>query len=531
MKLYTVVKIAITSSVALLCAGFALYFFLRLSAADKQKDFNLYTLVPSSASAVFVTDDTARLIAEMERFSSSREENYLYASKLFSHLAHHFNAFSDDIPHGVSRQMNQVVISFHAPFHDDSQILYCNLSSQDHALITNFIQRYTTSPYQPRTRSYRGEEMTIYPLNDGSFLACYLTSNFLVLSYQSKLIEEVIDVRQSSKSLAADSNFARTQTNKPRHTHTAIYAKKDGTGWTKYELKLQDDFMYLSGTSPYTPDEERPTFINMLRRQEPIQGTLDEWIPASAFYFDRQATSDWASALSFEEAASPDAGSLPRDSISPYEIVLTHFLTENGGRERVLYRMHGKDSLMTEARVLSIVLTDQAEAERVLYASVANVPPQKGERNSRFSYIHTPEQAHLVCRLPQTSLFARLSQVPEMQSMAYSLFYKGRLLLAPNVESLSYYIEQLEKGQLLMNQGASRQFGFNSLSDPVSFLSMSDLEYLLAEPEIREKVREIPNLFYHHPEFFRHFNCLIQIAATKGEAAHTHIVLRYKRGE
>ena len=44
MKLRTIVKIAITSSVVLLCSGFALYSFFRLSAAEEQKDFDLYDL-------------------------------------------------------------------------------------------------------------------------------------------------------------------------------------------------------------------------------------------------------------------------------------------------------------------------------------------------------------------------------------------------------------------------------------------------------------------------------------------------------
>ena len=37
MKLRTIVKIAITSSVVLLCAGFALYSFFRLSAAEGKR--------------------------------------------------------------------------------------------------------------------------------------------------------------------------------------------------------------------------------------------------------------------------------------------------------------------------------------------------------------------------------------------------------------------------------------------------------------------------------------------------------------
>lgn len=52
MKLRTIVKIAVISSVVLLCTGFAMFSFFRLSAAEGRKDFNLYTLVPGSATVV-----------------------------------------------------------------------------------------------------------------------------------------------------------------------------------------------------------------------------------------------------------------------------------------------------------------------------------------------------------------------------------------------------------------------------------------------------------------------------------------------
>lgn len=45
MKLRTIVKIAVISSVVLLCTGFAMFSFFRLSAVEGRKDFNLYTLV------------------------------------------------------------------------------------------------------------------------------------------------------------------------------------------------------------------------------------------------------------------------------------------------------------------------------------------------------------------------------------------------------------------------------------------------------------------------------------------------------
>ena len=72
MKLRTIVKIAITSSVVLLCSGFALYSFFRLSAAEGQKDFDLYELVPSTTSAVFVTDDVLEFVAKVDDLTCSK---------------------------------------------------------------------------------------------------------------------------------------------------------------------------------------------------------------------------------------------------------------------------------------------------------------------------------------------------------------------------------------------------------------------------------------------------------------------------
>ena len=171
MKLRTIVKIAITSSVVLLCSGFALYSFFRLSAAEDQKDFDLYTLVPSSVSAVFATEDVAE-----------------YVSKLFSYLKQYLYSLLEDAPHGLSRQMNQMLISFHEPDNDRNQVLYCRLGNGDRALIDRFVQKYVSSGYPPKTFDYKGEDIIIYPMADGDFLACYLTEDFLVLSWLPTLL-------------------------------------------------------------------------------------------------------------------------------------------------------------------------------------------------------------------------------------------------------------------------------------------------------------------------------------------------------
>lgn len=163
MKLRTIVKIAVTSSVVLLCAGFVLYSFFRLSAAEGQKDFNLYELVPTTASAVFATDDVLGFVTEIDGLTCSKNHQYLHVSKLFSCLKQSLYAFSEDTPHGLSRQMNQMLISFHEPDNDRNQVLYCRLGNGDRELIGRFTQKYISSLYPPKKFDYKGEEIMIYP--------------------------------------------------------------------------------------------------------------------------------------------------------------------------------------------------------------------------------------------------------------------------------------------------------------------------------------------------------------------------------
>ena len=76
MKLRTIVKIAVISPVVLLCTGFAMFSFFRLSAAEGRKDFNLYTLVPGSATVVLETDDLAGMIQGINELSCSKDRTF-----------------------------------------------------------------------------------------------------------------------------------------------------------------------------------------------------------------------------------------------------------------------------------------------------------------------------------------------------------------------------------------------------------------------------------------------------------------------
>ena len=164
MKLRTFVKIAITTSVALLCTGFVVFSFFKLSAAENKEDFELYALVPPTATVVFETDDMCALVQEINELNCSRDNNYLYISKIFSYLKLHLYTLLEDTPHGLSRQMSKMLLSFHEPDNDRNQVLYCALGSGDYELVEKFIKKYCSSTFPSKLFDYKGEEIRIYPL-------------------------------------------------------------------------------------------------------------------------------------------------------------------------------------------------------------------------------------------------------------------------------------------------------------------------------------------------------------------------------
>ena len=524
MKLRTIVKIAITSSVVLLCSGFALYSFFRLSAAEDQKDFDLYTLVPSSVSAVFATEDVAEFVMEVDELTCSRDHQYLYVSKLFSYLKQYLYSLLEDAPHGLSRQMNQMLISFHEPDNDRNQVLYCRLGNGDRALIDRFVQKYVSSGYPPKTFDYKGEDIIIYPMADGDFLACYLTEDFLVLSCQKKLIEEVIDIRKTGKSLATDPAFKEVRAPKKSPTVATVYTRLAGMmGWTEFDMKLKDDFIYFSGVSHYV--DTCFNFINVIRQQESVKGFPGEVLPSTTFYFSKQSVTDWNSLLAYGDSREYIPAGVDDDSgMQERNREISRYLMENTGHDLVTCLFQREDTLQDAASVLSLSVPDVTEAERMMRSLTNTASTVERHKNPRITFCYTADKAYPVYRLPQTTLFTQLSSFVEPASELYAAFYAGRLLLAPDEDSLSDYILRLDKGEVL-DSAVTYKAGMSNLSDSYHFMLMADFEHLFRQVE--KQVCFVPDFFVRNAEFFRNFILFAQFTCAD-EVAYPTIVLKYK---
>ena len=541
MKLRTLVKISITTSVALLCTGFAVFSFFKLSAAENKEEFELYTLVPPSAVGVLETDNMTALIQDIDELTCSKDNHFLYISKIFSCLKSHLYTLLEETPHGLSRQMSKVLLSFHEPDNDRNQVLYCALGSGDYELIGKFIKKYCSSTFPSKMFDYKGEEIRIYPLPGDDFLACYLTSNFLVASYQKMLVEEVIDARLSGQSLLGDSVFSDMRAAKKNNAAATIYTRvhsldmgkmKDDAqeqtpfgGWVEFDMKLNGDAVYFSGVNHDT--DTCLTFMNMLRRQQSLEGFPGEILPVTTFFFNQRSISDLQSALDFAANDRNPAGDImmPADSVGVYDEAFAAYLKEHALHDMTTCLFAYNDTTKYPAAVASLSVRDAVRAEQMLKILIDNCPHErKFVSGLAVTFCYTPSRAYPVYLLPRNTLFAQLTGIASSSLHTYACLYGGRLLLAPDAESLSCYVRHLDKGEILEGMPGYRE-SIVGLSDVYNFMFVADLEHMFVQPE--SYVRLLPSFFFRNPDFFRYFVLSAQFSCTDG-VAYPNVVLQYK---
>lgn len=544
MKLRLLIRIAVVVSVVLLCTGFGVYSFFRLNAVEGKKDFNLYTLVPQNAMAVLETDRMAEMIADINQLSCSKNNHFLYASELFVYLKNYLHTLLEDTPHGLSKQMNKMLISFHEPDNPMNQVLYCSLGEGDYELVESFIRKYCSSSFPSKFFDYKGEEISIYPMSDGSFLAAYFTSDFLAISFQKRLIEQVIDARLSEKSLMDMPSFKLMHAGKNTNVEATVYVRlesvemgKDTDGirsqiylanWAEFDIKLSENAIYCSGISHTSETDTTRTFINALRRQQPLEGFSGERLPSSTFFHNCWSVSDMDAMCSFT-SAQEYAKATYSDYIKARDEEWLDFLKMYAGDQIISCLFQSKDTVNKyPCAVMSVPVKNVPQAERrlqsLLYTTPKEVdaPPAPQSNPSYHFYSKARGYRHYV--LPRNTLLAQLTGITESALYTYVCFYQGHLLMAPDAVSLAAYIDAIENEEVLDSLPMYEE-GIGSLSPSYNFVMMVDMEEMLNQPETY--VRLMPNFFFRQAKFFRHFILSIQFTCTDGMMC-PNIVFLYK---
>ena len=510
MKLRTLIRIAVIVSIVLLCTGFGVYSFLRMNAVENRQDFNLFTLVPQDATAVLETDRMADLMEDVDGLHCSKDEHFLYVSELFVYLKKYFNTLVGDTPHGLSRQMNKMLISFHEPDTPLNQVLYCSLGEGDYELVESFVRKYCSSTFPSKYFDYNGEEIRIYPTADGRFLAAYFTPDFLAVSFQKRLIEQVIDACRSRQSLMDMASFRAMYAGKRNNVAATVYVRMKEVGmgkntdgirpqthlgsWAEFDMKFNEEAVYCSGIS-HGADTAR-TFINALRRQEPIKDFSGERLPASVFFYNQWAISDLEAIFGFT-SQQEYAKAAYSDYIKKRDGEWMQFMKTYAGENVMSCLFHSKDTTdLHPCAVMSVAVKNQHRR---------NVPCRNCCRHSRRKRRSgrgadlSELQAIPACTestgiyVARNTVLTQLTGITESALHTYACFYKGALLLAPDAQSLSAYVDAVENGDVLDGTSVYEE-GVGSLSPYYNFAMMVDMEEMMHQPETY--VRLVPNFFF-----------------------------------
>ncbi len=242
----TIIRTTAAGALMFFFIGICIHFFWKLQAQKEGAETDLYASVPRDCTAIIETGRISNLVSELADFRQTAHTPPLpEISPLFTLLKQNLATKEGK---ALSKKIDQMLISFHASGKDNkNQIIYCRLISsvteQTESLIGNVL-----SPFPPKKDIYRGEEITIYPLKDAAFIACYSSDGFLAVSYQKKLIEKVIDTRLSGKSILKDKSFTHSHDRKRVNTTASFYVRYPVPGkWTEFDIKLSDKTAYISG--------------------------------------------------------------------------------------------------------------------------------------------------------------------------------------------------------------------------------------------------------------------------------------------
>lgn len=255
MRLKTVVKLGTILSVLLFVLAVGYYAFMRLDMMDRNRDVNLFSLVPSSSIGVLETNNVNAFFKEYSTLNYSSELENMQFPGLFNFLIHELNTYAGGNAHGLSNQMNQLVVSFHQPISPRNQVVYLRLGMSDEQLLSDMLQEYMYGNFLPKEETYRGKRIRIYPLSHDEFLATYAEEGFVVLSYQKRLVEEVIDAQLDETALGYDTVFSRVMEKKKSKDFLTLYGRSssipslnlESECWSEYDFHLNSDVVYLTG--------------------------------------------------------------------------------------------------------------------------------------------------------------------------------------------------------------------------------------------------------------------------------------------
>lgn len=255
MQIRSVIKLGVVLSVVLFCIGIAFYGFARLSMADKENRVDIFEFVPKDCAGILETDNIDNFMHVFSQAAYSSQLDTLHRAGLMNDILSDLSCYSSAAAHGLSYQMNHVVISFHRPHTAMDVVAYFRIGKEGKHQLIEAVKGKHGADFIPKKETYRGKKIEIYPLSSTRYLSVYTTDGLVVVSYQKKLIEQVIDAVKDNNSLREDSVFTSIHHTQPasfitiygRTPSVPFLGKESCHSWSEYDIHLNSEVFYLSG--------------------------------------------------------------------------------------------------------------------------------------------------------------------------------------------------------------------------------------------------------------------------------------------
>lgn len=255
MQIRSVIKLGVVLSVVLFCIGIAFYGFARLSMADKENRVDIFEFVPKDCAGILETDNIDNFMHVFSQAAYSSQLDTLHRAGLMNDILSDLSRYSSAAAHGLSYQMNHVVISFHRPHTAMDVVAYFRIGKEGKHQLIEAVKGKHGADFIPKKETYRGKKIEIYPLSSTRYLSVYTTDGLVVVSYQKKLIELVIDAVKDNNSLREDSVFTSIHHPQPasfitiygRTPSVPFLGKESCHSWSEYDIHLNSEVFYLSG--------------------------------------------------------------------------------------------------------------------------------------------------------------------------------------------------------------------------------------------------------------------------------------------
>ena len=535
MNKKTKIKVIIGAILIILSVTACVYSYLQLASREKSADVDLFSLVPENSVAILETDNVSELMESIGQVSFAQQYDSLHISDLLSFLKNNIGLLKANTAHGLSSQMNQMLISFHSPGDPKDQVLYGKLASGDEALVENLIKKNYTSEFPAKTFEFEGEKIQIYPLGKDEFLACYFKPGFYAVSFQKKLIEEVIHAHKHKQSILNDAIFTQFLKDEKSYSSASLYIKAGNipigndpqknyktfhlSRWTAFKINMKGNALYLTGNCIDT--DTCNSFENILKSQKPIEIFPSRFLPESTSFFYQLAISDFKRSFSGpdckKEKMTQKCRTLAKNDSSFY-----NYLTDNAGDELRFIIFHDDRDPESIRKVMNIKMKDQSIAAEKLHT----ILEKSGSGNKRrpVKNVRIGEQSFEIFQLPGNTVFSRYSSNPNYTSDTFGCFYNGNLLVSPSDSCIHSYIRQIETGKTLEGDLLYEKC-ILTLSSESNYLSVADMEDAVLHPDVYGQL--MPNFFIKYKDFFKHFYLTLQFTCVNGNT-YPYFVLMYK---